>query len=743
MKWLGWIGILLSSVFFTACSDDTENNGLNGGAGSLLVAPEVAAYGGGGQAIAGEDNITDISACLFEDGVLTQVFEHLQQTDGGYHVSLNAKKGTFYMLANTDGLIDLNGLKGCSEEEWLKTAFPVKDGKAVGFLTGKMDLATRAQSGQTLVLKRGVARFDLTLSGNIEVNSLTLKNAAQSVYLFPQTEGGKSPAGVVRKDVTVHFDEVLTTSTSGVLYVYEQENEGLEVSVEAMVDGQSKVLTKTLEERALKRNSIYTLMLRKDTLSSEVSLDVLAWEDGGNTQLQPDLDGQITIDEHLSSLPDGVQMTANNTVTVPSRALDFTLALDCDDELEFVSSENPCVTVEAVSSGVVGENKFVVHKALFPPGYPEEEVKVFFRRKGLNESYEEDCVKLILQENPIRLEGFTFDIQDYTCDFGRYIDNEMGRFTLPEGLELVAEFPEEDKWVKVEQVADAANTYRVLAGWKPNDSKADGRKQSAKLVVRRTADQQEMETYTVVRRNYGLPVTLLNGIWWCRYNALGNSTDFEDQILCAEDPARKLGKTVQEYLNTCSQEEYLHLWNAAYEGNEGIALKAVSKDNKITLDGWRSSESEHINKQEPAALAPDGYEMPTFNDYRSIFGAFVIPTAWAEFTPQIGGTAYRSAIILEKRSGLQLDGQDLGELWSFSVQSVKNQGEEPLTFYGVGCQWDGSGVNRNWFLLACYNPDVTGWLVKGSNASLEHNGAGANNTRIVRFKKSDVEYIYQ
>ena len=112
MKWLGWIGILLSSVFFTACSDDTENNGLNGGAGSLLVVPEVAAYGGGGQAIAGEDNITDISACLFEDGVLTQVFEHLQQTDGGYHVSLNAKKGTFYMLANTDGLIDLNGLKG-------------------------------------------------------------------------------------------------------------------------------------------------------------------------------------------------------------------------------------------------------------------------------------------------------------------------------------------------------------------------------------------------------------------------------------------------------------------------------------------------------------------------------------------------------------------------------------------------------------------------------------------------------
>lgn len=139
-----------------------------------------------------------------------------------------------------------------------------RDGKAVGFLTGKMDLATRAQSGQTLVLKRGVARFDLNLSGKIAVNSLTLKNAAQSVYLFPQAEGVKSPAGVVRKDVTVHFDEVLTTSTSGVLYVYEQENEGLEVSVEAMVDGQSRRSVKSIDQNAGGKSSEAELHLYLD-----------------------------------------------------------------------------------------------------------------------------------------------------------------------------------------------------------------------------------------------------------------------------------------------------------------------------------------------------------------------------------------------------------------------------------------------------------------------------------------------
>lgn len=744
MKFLGWVGFLLSGMFFTACSDEAADKEWNSETGSLLVAPEVASYIGSGEMVDAGNEITDMRACLFEKGVMTQVFEGLSQLDGKYSLPVTASEGTLYMLANTAGMVDLDSMKGCSEDEWLKTTLPSKEGEAAHFLTGKLELGTQLQSEQTMVLKRGIARLDLSVSGNVAVNSLTLKNVAQSAYLFSQEGDIESPEGVVRSDVTVHFEEALMESAPGVLYVYEQKNDGLEVYVEAVVDGKSKVLTKTLEEESLKRNAIYTLVLRKDASSDNgVTLDILAWEDGGDTSLRPDLDATITVNQELSSLPEGVQiLSSGNVVSVPSRGMDFTLALHCDDELEFDSSQNPLITVEPVSSGNIGENKFVIHKGLLPPGYAEEEVKVFFHRKGLKETYEEDCITFVLEENPIRLEGFTFDTQNYTCDFGRYIDNEMGRFILPEGMELIVRFDDEDPWVKVEEVADEANTYRVLGGWKPNDPKADGRKQSARLVVRRIADQQETEVYTVARRNYGLPVTYLNGIWWCRYNALGNSRDFEDQVLSADDPARLAGKTVQDYLNSCSQEDYLRLWNAAYAGNDGVALKAVYKDSKITLDGWRSGESVHINKQEPTSLAPDGYEMPGFDDYRSIFGSFAIPTSWAEFNPQLGGAAYRSKIILEKRSGLQLDGQDLGELWSFSIQSIKGQGEEPLTFYGVGCQWDGSGVNRNWLLLACYNPDVTGWLVKGSNASLEHNGAGANNTRVVRFKKSAVEYMY-
>lgn len=535
--------------------------------------------------------------------------------------------------------------------------------------------------------------------------------------------------------------------TLGLAYVCEQTNTDLMVEVEMEMGGQIYVQQAALPS-VLKRNTVYTLTVRKDALSADIKLEVSAWEDGGETGLHPDWDSHITVNKGLSVLPEGITISeSGDVVSLPSRAMEFTLALNCDDELEFVSSQSSDIIVEKLPSVTPGDgvNRFLFRKTLLPPGYQAENVKVYFHRKGLNESYEEDCLKLVLEENPIHSEGFKFDRQNYTHDFGRYIDNEMGRFIMPEGLELVAEFNNEDPWVKIEKVADETNTYRVIGGWKPNDPKADGRKQAARLVVRRISDGQETEAYIVERRNYGLPVTYLNGTWWCRYNAIGDSRNFDDQILSSNDPASLAGQTVQEYLKTCSSEEYVRLWNAAYEGNNGMALQAVYRDGKVILDGWRSGESNHINKAEPTSLSPDGYEMPTFDDYNDILSNFPIPTNWAGFYPQNDkpNRQYRSEIILEKRSGVQLDGQDLGELWSFSVRSIAGHGDEPLTFYGVGCQWNNDGVNRNWLLLACYNPEVTGWLVRGNNASLEHNGAGANNTRNVRFKKSPVEYIYQ
>lgn len=752
-NYLWLFGVLLSTLFMTSCSDEHEALQSTDQT-STVVQASVSAFKVDGKisSVAGENEINDIQACLFENGLMTAVYSNLDQTSDSYSLKLKSMSGTLYMLANTADLIDLQQMKesGMTEQEWLNTTIKATDGKAPRFFAGKLNLDEQPQGQYVLpmTLQHGIARFDLLMraGGAISIKSITLKNLAQASYLISQDEV-RSPEGADVQDLQFTFDQPLLKDTLGLAYVCEQTNTDLMVEVEMEMGGQIYVQQAALPS-VLKRNTVYTLTVRKDALSADIKLEVSAWEDGGETGLHPDWDSHITVNKGLSVLPEGITISeSGDVVSLPSRAMEFTLALNCDDELEFVSSQSSDITVEKLPSVTPGDgvNRFLFRKTLLPPGYQAENVKVYFHRKGLNESYEEDCLKLVLEENPIHSEGFKFDRQNYTHDFGRYIDNEMGRFIMPEGLELVAEFNNEDPWVKIEKVADETNTYRVIGGWKPNDPKADGRKQAARLVVRRISDGQETEAYIVERRNYGLPVTYLNGTWWCRYNAIGDSRNFDDQILSSNDPASLAGQTVQEYLKTCSSEEYVRLWNAAYEGNNGMALQAVYRDGKVTLDGWRSGESNHINKAEPTSLSPDGYEMPTFDDYNDILSNFPIPTNWAGFYPQNDkpNRQYRSEIILEKRSGVQLDGQDLGELWSFSVRSIAGHGDEPLTFYGVGCQWNNDGVNRNWLLLACYNPEVTGWLVRGNNASLEHNGAGANNTRNVRFKKSPVEYIYQ
>lgn len=750
IKYLTIYCSMLCAFFCISCTDEPQGQDISDGRVSIKAILSPFYNGENAAVLEGENDISDLQACLFENGILTKVYTNLSISSDTYTLQLEKTSGTLYMLANAAAHIDAQQLEqqGITEEEWLSTQMATSRGKAIKFFTGKLMLEKHMDRQQVLPLKleRGVARIDLRLdaSHSIAVKSITLEKVAQETYVFEHSKATEQSDKFKKEDQQIIFPDLLSHDSLGIAYIYEQPYDQLKIQAEIVADGQTYT-KETCLSGTLKRNTIYTLTVRKENESAGPELIIEQW-DNEDTTLHPDFDSSITVNQNLSQLPADVQIyEPGNTLSLPCRTLDFTLVLNCNDELEFTSSTHPDITVKPANTSAFPAkiNSFIVHKPLLPPGYPEETAKIYFKRKGLKETYEEDCITFTLQENPIRLEGFAFDRTSYTCDFGRYLDNEMGRFIMPDNMEVIAAFENEDPWIKIEKTSDNTNTYRVVGGWKPNDPKADGRKQSARLIVRRISDKQPTETYIVIRRNYGLPVTFLNGIWWCRYNAIGNSKDFNDQILSAHDPARLSGKTVREYLQTCTSDEYLYLWNAAYEGNDGIALTASYLDNKLTLNGWRSSESNHINKTDAQALAPEGYEMPSFEDYQQIFSNFPIPTSWSGFNPQHGGADYRCEIILEKRSGIQLDGHDLNELWAFSVRSVKDNGKEPLTFYGVGCQWNSNGVNNNWILMACHNPNVTGWLVRGNNASLEHNGAAANNTRTVRFKKSPVEYIYE
>lgn len=256
-----------------------------------VVRAQLAAFEGGGQALEGENTLTDLRACLFVDGTLAKVYTLPVTPDAGPGVQLERHAGTLYVVANTEGLLDLDALQqgSLSESDWKKMAVTTAGKAPARFFSGSISLdgLENTQTELPVTLRRGVARFDLQIrtAGKASVSSITLRNAAQSAYLFP-VEGDLSPEAVSRQDVAASISEPLTQDTPAVLYAYEQENDNLTVEIVAEIDGQVKTLTKQLG-MALERNKIYTLTVRKDVIDVSLDLSFDEWEPGGDTELTP------------------------------------------------------------------------------------------------------------------------------------------------------------------------------------------------------------------------------------------------------------------------------------------------------------------------------------------------------------------------------------------------------------------------------------------------------------------------
>lgn len=753
-KYLQPVCMCLILLLGASCTEQLEDSMTTDG-GAVVKAVLSEYHTDKGEAsVDGENTVNDMQACLFENGVLAKVYPDLQDAGSGYAIKLDRMSGTLYMLANAGGWLDLRQLQasGITEKEWLATTVPAQDGRVRHFFTGTLKLDGQP-GGQVLSLnmKRGVARFDLHIRGmNVAVKSVTLKNIAQEGFLMEQTEV-LSPVGADKDDCVIGFSRPVESDSLGIAYVYEQAGTDLKVSVEASIGGRDYTLEESLPGQ-LKRNAVYTLTVRKDAVTQDVKLEVEAWEDGGDSPLLPDLEGRITIDREKSDLPEGAQIAGNgDELILPSAPADFIMALDCDDELELVSVSSSSVSVEAAGcdGGGSGSNLFRVRKQLPPPNYPVEKVTVQFRHKSLQGVYEEDQLILTLQANPIRLEGsLQFGRDDFTCDFGRYVDNELGRFIMPEGYEVVPRFDGEDEWLKVELAEGQGNTYRIVGGWRPNDPKADGRVQAARLVVRKTGSGEETEEYVVKRRNFGMPVTLMNGVWWCKYNAMGNSKDFSDQILVPDDPAAKRGQTVLEYLNGCTTEEYMRLWNnSSYIGDSGIALEGVDDGGVLKLKGYNQNPPVNMGQLDPKLLSPDGYEMPPVEYYDRIFngdGYMRFDTSGGPYAVQSPWEGNREVFTATgRREDLTVGSVKLPTIYHVEVYD-KMQGvkQESVTFYGPGAQWNNNGINHNKVVIACYSPSNLGWFHYFTGYGMYRQVNGKNNTRIVRFIKSPVEYMY-
>lgn len=686
-----------------------------------------------------ETNIHTLDAYHFENGILSESFNSLQIDEKGVcRLDIKQKNGMLYFLANDANITSRANLTNnvTTLEEFLQLTATADEMTSKNLLMSGHTELDGENTSLSVSLKRAVARIDLESAfQDAEVNSITIRDIALTGLV--NEEGDKSVLTNIEKtDLTKDFGEQpFKNKKESLYYLPEQTANGHAVEILMAVNGGWHRLKTTLPP--LKRNTVYTLKVYGNGANLNVEVLTDNWENGSSSESGLTLKGLV--DKENSQLSEGVTVNERgDTVFVPSWNSNFqlTLAAESGAQVSVLGEvEGVTVTPASQSRSLSPVAEFNVSSRQKMPGSKSE----YMYLDVYNDQIQTGRVVLVFTPNPVQMSGLIEFDQNGECNFNRYVDGELASLILPEGKTATLKFAEEEAhWMKL--APEGNNTYRLLGGWKPNDPKADGREQAGELIIT-DEDGSHPETYTIRRLNWGLPVVNINGTWWCKYNLRGNVKNFNDQILINSDPAKD--SSLADYLTSCSDNEFLHILGDQYQAGNPDGLKLTHNGASFYYEGYKS-QTDNFGTLAPTVMAPDGYQIPDFDDYRF-------------FT---GGTNYNLKYF---NPGSFNNG--LGQRLNFKVveRNATFQGLQygPITFYdfgyegnhwtlcGLGHQWDAANISKMMILLATYGNGGSTWLMEGYSHSdgrgnwFKYAGNNASKTRTIRCVKTPVEYIYE
>lgn len=686
-----------------------------------------------------ETNIHTLDAYHFENGILSESFNSLQIDEKGVcRLDIKQKNGMLYFLANDANVTSRANLTNnvTTLEEFLQLTATADEMTSKNLLMSGHTELDGENNSLSVSLKRAVARIDLESAfQNAEVNSITIRDIALTGLV---NEGGDKSVltNIEKTDLTKDFGEQpFKNKKESLYYLPEQTADGHAVEILMAVNGGWHRLKTTLPP--LKRNTVYTLKVYGNGANLNVEVLTDNWENGNSSESGLTLKGLV--DKENSQLSEGVTVNERgDTVFVPSWNSNFQLTLAAESGAQvsvFGEVEGVTVTPASQSRSLSPVAEFNVSSRQKMPGSKSE----YMYLDVYNDQIQTGRVVLVFTPNPVQMSGLIEFDQNGECNFNRYVDGELASLILPEGKTATLKFAEEEAhWMKL--APEGGNTYRLLGGWKPNDPKADGREQAGELIIA-DEDGSHPETYTIRRLNWGLPVVNINGTWWCKYNLRGNVKNFNDQILINSDPAKD--SSLADYLTSCSDNEFLHILGDQYQAGNPDGLKLTHNGASFYYEGYKS-QTDNFGTLSPTVMAPDGYQVPDFDDYRF-------------FT---GGTNYNLKYF---NPGSFNNG--LGQRLNFKVveRNATFQGLQygPITFYdfeyegnhwtlcGLGHQWDAANISKMMILLATYGNGGSTWLMEGYSHSdgrgnwFKYAGNNASKTRTIRCVKTPVEYIYE
>lgn len=682
--------------------------------------------------------IDNISAFLFEDNILKEVISNISINEEGVaDINMASTRGNLYFLANAARIIEDNNFQvdNTSEEDFLSIKSDMEGMNHRGItMTGKADLTGNDDNNLTVAIRHSVARIDLeSYSVDANVHSVRIKNVASQGYVFEQE--GKVEDIFDKEDVFKDFaDTPFSNKKETIDYLPEQYGKRFQVEVLITVNGAWKRLRAELPE--ILRNKVYTLKIYGSGADFAISVDTGDWEYGTGSETEDVYKGIVDIDNSI--LSDAVYVNKNrDSVFVESWDNSFTLAILSEEGADCrIDGNVDKVDMEFISSRslVTNSRKLNVRSKLKMPGVAEQYAYINVYKNDVLR----DRVVLVFKANPVKLEGHLNFDENAMCDFARYIDGEVAVITLSEGKNISLSFADDSpEWMKLEE--NGNNRFRLLAGWKPNDPDADGRIQTAQITIS-DGSNQHIETYTVKRQNWGLPVVNINGTWWCKYNLRGNVKNFTDQILVSNEPA---GGNLADYMSSCSDAEFLNVIGDQYQAGNQEGLSIVHNGEGFVYENY-NTKSDNFGTLSPTFMAPDGYEIPDYDDFRFFNWGNNSNLGYHNPGAFNNGLGQRLNFKVVERNASFL-GNEYGPITFYDFEY---EGEH-LLLCGLGHQWNETSIAKMSILFATFGNKSNTWSIEGYSQSdgsgnwFKYSANNQNKTRTIRCVKTPVEYIYE
>ena len=682
--------------------------------------------------------IDNISAFRFEDSILKEVISNICINEEGVaDINMASTRGNLYFLANAARIIEDNNFQvdNTSEEDFLSIKSDMEGMNHRGItMTGKADLTGNDDKNFTVAIRHSVARIDLeSYSVDANVHSVRIKNVASQGYVFEQE--GKVEDIFDKEDVFKDFaDTPFSNKKETIDYLPEQYGKRFQVEVLITVNGAWKRLRAELPE--ILRNKVYTLKIYGSGADFAISVDTGDWEYGTGSETEDVYKGIVDIDNSI--LSDAVYINKNrDSVFGESWDNSFTLAILSEEGADCrIDGNVDKVDMEFISSRslVTNSRKLNVRSKLKMPGVAEQYAYINLYKNDVLR----DRVVLVFKANPVKLEGHLNFDENAMCDFARYIDGEVAVITLPEGKNISLSFADDSpEWMKLEE--NGNNRFRLLAGWKPNDPDADGRIQTAQITIS-DGSNQHIETYTVKRQNWGLPVVNINGTWWCKYNLRGNVKNFTDQILVSNEPA---GGNLADYMSSCSDAEFLNVIGDQYQAGNQEGLSIVHNGEGFVYENY-NTKSDNFGTLSPTFMAPDGYEIPDYDDFRFFNWGNNSNLGYHNPGAFNNGLGQRLNFKVVERNASFL-GNEYGPITFYDFEY---EGEH-LLLCGLGHQWNETSIAKMSILFATFGNKSNTWSIEGYSQSdgsgnwFKYSANNQNKTRTIRCVKTPVEYIYE